>query len=239
MIKRDLVKLFQKYLDEFDWVANPSGKLSAKARRKLFAGFVNTVVKDFEKNHPELVKNTANHCGMAIAIDGSNLEKIKPALFPPDFPETLQPQHPLYSDVKEYVPVVDPQSPARRVLTTDPVFASNTDTTVLGDTGLFDDDSDAEGDQVFLPAEVANLGDEGEEEEGSVDSSEEAVVVVRARSRRRFCLEGCDCERVRGRLCECEKRDDGMCGDECQCDPSKCRTLVQGGEDSSEEDSED
>jgi len=165
--------------------------------------------------------------------------------FPPDFPETLQSQHPLYSDVKKYVPVVDPQSPALRRLTTDPVFASNADTSVLGHTGLFDDDSDAEGDQIFLPTEIANLveegeeGEEGEEEDlkGSADSSEEAAVVVRRR--RRFCLEGCDCERMRGRLCECEKRGDGMCGDECQCDPSKCRTLVQGVEESSEEEPED
>jgi hypothetical protein len=135
--------------------------------------------------------------------------------------------------VKKYIPVVDPQSPALRQLTTDPVFTSNADTSVLGDTGLFDDDEDAEGDQVFLPTEVAILDDGAEEDEGSVSSSEEAGLVVRAR--RRHCLEGCDCERVRGRLCECEKRGDGMCGDECQCDPTKCRTLVQASEESSDD----
>lgn len=52
--------------------------------------------------------------------------------------------------------------------------------------------------------------------------------------------EGCDCERARGRLCECEKRGDGMCGDECQCDPTMCRTMPrddkEGGPSEEEED---
>jgi hypothetical protein len=81
IIKKDVARLFHKFLDEFDWVKNPTGKLSAKARRQLFAGFVNTVVKDFDKNHPELVKSTAVQCGMSIAIDGSNLDKVKPPLY--------------------------------------------------------------------------------------------------------------------------------------------------------------
>jgi len=49
---------------------------------------------------------------------------------------------------------------------------------VLGQTGLFDDDSDAEGDQIFVPMEIANLVEEGEDEddlEGSARSSEEAA----------------------------------------------------------------
>jgi len=167
-----------------------------------------------------------------------------PFRFPPDFAETLHRQHPLYSDIKEYVPVVDPQSPAQRRRTTDPVFVENADTTVVGETGLFDGDSDAEGDLVFLPEELDDdasidgaSADEGAAE-ASADLSAETAVVVQARSRRRrYCLEGCECERSRGRLCECEKRGDGMCGDECQCNPDLCRTIARGGESASADES--
>lgn len=63
-VKHDLRKLFQNYLTEFKWEQNPQGKLSAKERRKLTAGFINTVARDFETNHPGLVASTALHCGM-------------------------------------------------------------------------------------------------------------------------------------------------------------------------------
>ena len=62
------------------------------------------------------------------------------------------------------------------------------------------------------------------EDEESSDGAP-AQVIPQARRRRRYCLEGCDCERPRGRACECEKRDDGMCTDQYQCDPTKCRTM--------------
>ena len=65
-----------------------------------------------------------------------------------------------------------------RRLTTDSVFSPKSDTSVLGHTGLLDDDSDAKGDQIFLRIEIANLVEEGEDEddlEGSAHSSEEAA----------------------------------------------------------------
>lgn len=165
--------------------------------------------------------------------------------YPPDFSETLDPEHPLYSNAIEYIPVVDPQSPALRVRTTDPVFLERADSTVGGAAGLFDDDSDAEGDFVFLPNEVSNeeIADGGNED-GEDDESEESgaqAPVVTKKTRRRYCLEGCDCERARGsRACLCELRNDGMCADECQCDPTKCRTIAHAGEgeDASEEEVE-
>ena len=109
---------------------------------------------------------------------------------------------------------------------------------------MFDDDSEAEEDQVFLPEELAGLGEgnqSGDDELNGEFSADEATIVAVARGRRRrYCLEGCDCERPRGRLCECEKRGDGMCGDQCQCDPAKCRSIAHGGtsEVSSEEECE-
>jgi hypothetical protein len=132
------------------------------------------------------------------------------------------------------------------VRASDPVFTQNADSTVVGDIGLFDGDEDAEEDHVLLLDEVplteADIlaeeelpNDEGAEPESQSDS--EAVIVSRSRkSRRRYCQEGCVCEKKRGRLCECEKRDDGMCSDECQCNPAMCRASpkedIEGEEDS-------
>ncbi len=149
--------------------------------------------------------------------------------YPPDFSLTLRPGHALYDQLNEYVPVVDPASVGQRLRTTDPVFVENAETTVVGDVGLFDDDSEAEEDHVLLLDEVPVNEDDVAAEEGlfaSSDEDSEALVVRRTRrDRRRYCLEGCDCERDRGRLCECEKRGDGMCTDECQCKANLCRAT--------------
>lgn len=145
-----------------------------------------------------------------------------------------------------YVPVVDPASLGQRVRTSDPVFVANADTTVVGDVGLFDGDEDAEEDHVLLldevpvtEADIAAGEDESMEDvnEPESQSDSEALIVSRSRrSRRRYCQEGCACEKKRGRLCECEKRGDGMCSDECQCDPVHCRAspkdMIEGEEES-------
>ena len=97
--------------------------------------------------------------------------------FPPDFPETIQSQHRLYGDVKE-CPCCGSSISCSSKIDGRLSLLLKTDTSVLGHTGLFDDDSDAEGDQVFVPMEIANLVEEGEDEddlEGSADSSEEAA----------------------------------------------------------------
>ncbi len=144
--------------------------------------------------------------------------------------------------------MVDPASIGHRQRLSDPVLSLNADTTVVGDVGLFDNDLDAEEDHVLLleevpltAAEIAAEGDlpeELEEEESQSDS--EAVLVAQGRrSRRRYCLEGCDCEKERGRLCECEKRGDGMCSDECQCNPSLCRATAKEEEEEAEHDEEE
>lgn len=81
LIKKDLVNLFNDYLDKFDWVANPTGKISLRDRRMTMAKFVNQVVEEFETKHPNLVKSTAISCGMAMAIDGTNKHLIHPPLY--------------------------------------------------------------------------------------------------------------------------------------------------------------
>lgn len=77
---------------------------------------------------------------------------------------------------------------------------------------IFDGDEDRERRRVFLFDEIDDEDDD--------DSDDEVVTLV---ARRRLCLPGCDCERDRGRKCGCEKRDDGLCAEECECDRSKCR----------------
>jgi hypothetical protein len=55
----------------------------------------------------------------------------------------------------------------------------------------------------------------------------EASIVARGRTRVRFCLGDCDCERPRGRKCECERRGNGLCTLACLCDRTKCRTTAR------------
>lgn len=75
--------------------------------------------------------------------------------------------------------------------------------------------------RIFLQEEV----DESEEASSSSSSDgDEARIVARGRRRVRGCLAGCDCERQRGRLCNCE-RAGGFCGDLCSCNKELCRTL--------------
>jgi hypothetical protein len=80
-IKRDLARLFQGYLEKFDWGKNPAGKISLRTRRMTMAKFVNQVVEEWETRHPNLVQSTAISCGMAMAIDGTNSHLIHPPLY--------------------------------------------------------------------------------------------------------------------------------------------------------------
>jgi hypothetical protein len=262
--KRDISRKFQTFLEKFDFEANPTGKFSLRERRMTMAKFVNEVVAEWDTLHPNLVKSSAIQCGMAMAIDGTDRHLIQPPLYsffmftgsriylrslnryPPDFGATLQPGHALYDVIHPYVPVIDPASLGQRTRAADPVFVENADTTVIGDVGLFDGDEDAEEDIVLGLDEVPVTAADVEEAERSVEESQsdsEAIVVSRARkARRRYCLEDCVCEKQRGRLCECEKHGDGMCSDECQCNPAKCRASpkdVIEGEESSDSDSEE
>lgn len=124
--------------------------------------------------------------------------------FPSDFPQTCLPGHALYNEVIEYIPVVDPGSVGSRVRAADPVLVTNPDHTVVGDMGLFDWDSDAEEEEILLMDELVP------EDEGSADDAVPIVSTERRKSRYGYSLEGCDCERPRGRKCLCEKRDDGL-----------------------------
>ena len=78
--------------------------------------------------------------------------------------------------------------------------------------GIFDGWSDEE-DRVFLNEEV----------DSSDSSSEEDATPRRFTRRRRWCLLGCDCERLRGRKCCCVRNGDNYCTDKCGCDPATCR----------------
>jgi hypothetical protein len=96
-------------------------------------------------------------------------------------------------------------------------LATNPETSVIGDIGLFDNDSDAEEEHVLSMEEILP--------EDEISEDVEEAMVSRSRVNRRYCLEGCDCERSRGRKCLCERRDDGLCSDQCQCNPQLCRTT--------------
>jgi hypothetical protein len=101
-----------------------------------------------------------------------------------------------------------------------------------------DDDHEDEEAAVFLEEE---LPPDDEESESSVADDREARIVQLSRRRVRHCLPGCDCERPYGRKCECERRGNGLCGDDCECDRSKCRTTAKdlSDEDDEEEEVED
>ena len=80
-LKSDLMKLFQRYLEGFDFAKNPKGKNTACERRMLTAKFVNQVVQEFEGNHPTLVKNSGNRTGMSMSIDKSNIGSWVPVKY--------------------------------------------------------------------------------------------------------------------------------------------------------------
>ncbi len=86
------------------------------------------------------------------------------------------------------------------------------------------DDHEDEEPAVFLADEVPP---EDVDEESSAAEDREARIVQLSRHRVRHCLPGCDCERPYGRKCECERRDNGLCNDDCECDKSKCRTTAK------------
>ena len=81
--------------------------------------------------------------------------------------------------------------------------------------------SSEEEEQIFLDDELQS--DEEDLDDG--EGAEERYLAARA-NRRRGCLEGCDCERRRGRRCNCELNGEGVCHESCHCDKTKCRTLV-------------
>lgn len=77
-----------------------------------------------------------------------------------------------------------------------------------------------EEERVYLQDEVGQMSD-------SESDNEDVPEPRRAHPRRRWCLDGCDCERQRGRKCNCELRGGQFCSDRCGCDPSKCRARRQ------------
>jgi hypothetical protein len=108
--------------------------------------------------------------------------------------------------------------------TSDPVTvhvnatAASPDRSPMEEVGVFDGWSDEE-ERVYLDREA------DEEEVESSSSEEEQPYARRMVRRRRWCLPGCDCERPKGsRKCSCERTGDLMCSDDCQCDPSNCRS---------------
>ena len=91
-----------------------------------------------------------------------------------------------------------------------------------------DQDSDEEP-ALYFPEDVNEEESFSESSSDRADSRDdvEGQIVRRGRSRVWHCLAGCDCERARGRKCECEKRSNVLCGVDCLCDRSKCRTTVR------------
>jgi len=86
------------------------------------------------------------------------------------------------------------------------VYSENANTTVVGDVGLFDNDSDAEEPQIIPLDELQADSESESDDEPSSENYNEGRFLSRSRQKRRYCLEGCDCERPRGRLYECEKK---------------------------------
>ena len=90
-----------------------------------------------------------------------------------------------------------------------------------------DEYSDEEEAAVYLGEEIPSDNESFESESGDAISNMENEIVTRGRRRVRGCTPGCECERARGRKCECEKRSLGLCGVHCKRDRSKCRTTVK------------
>lgn len=87
---------------------------------------------------------------------------------------------------------------------------------VMEENGVFDGWSDEE-ERVYLDDEV----------DPESSSSEEDTPYSRRRTKRlRWCIEGCDCERLRGRKCLCELKHAG-CTAKCSCDPAMCRARQE------------
>jgi len=94
-----------------------------------------------------------------------------------------------------------------------------------------DDYSDDEEAAVYLGEEVPSDNESFDSQDIDDDSGIENEIITRSRGRVRGCTPGCECERPRGRKCECEKRSLGLCGVHCKCDRSKCRTTVKDSDD--------
>jgi hypothetical protein len=104
LIKADIKLEFQEKLDSFDWEANPLGKSSAKQRRMEFAKIVDKVAQQYSTKHPNVIQNSAIQCSMAVAIDGSNLDKVKPALYIFYFPAPTPFSSVLFLDSRRTLP---------------------------------------------------------------------------------------------------------------------------------------
>lgn len=95
----------------------------------------------------------------------------------------------------------------------------------VGEVEMDEDHSDEEA-AVYEGEEILEDSEKSELEEVSEDI--EASIVRRGRAQVRGCAPSCACERPFGsRRCECENRANGMCGVNCQCDRSRCRTTVK------------
>jgi hypothetical protein len=101
-------------------------------------------------------------------------------------------------------------------ITRDPVEPAGAEIAEVGQ----DDGWSDEEERIFLASEVADPGDSS----SSSDSEDETP--RRKRRRVRWCLVGCDCERSRGRKCNCERTGDQYCDKKCGCDPALCRARA-------------
>jgi hypothetical protein len=89
-------------------------------------------------------------------------------------------------------------------------------TAEMAEVGQYDGYSDEE-ERVFLATEVADPDE---------SSSDEDEGPRRQRRRVRWCLFGCECERQRGRKCNCERTGNQFCDKKCGCDPALCRARA-------------
>jgi hypothetical protein len=109
----------------------------------------------------------------------------------------------------------------------------------VGEVEMDEDHVEHEVSGIFLDDEVASDDENAEVENDARENSTriedvETQIVLRGRQRIRHCLAGCECEKERGRKCECERRGNGLCGAECECDRTKCRTTAKDASDSDE-----
>lgn len=81
-----------------------------------------------------------------------------------------------------------------------------------------DDGWSDEEERIFLADELSASSASSDSEDSSDGEGD-----AQYRTRRRWCLTGCDCERVRGRKCGCERRGRLRCSKNCGCDPQHCR----------------
>ena len=176
--------------------------------------------------------------GLAMRID-NNCEGARPARFPHGYEATIPaasgkpvrsyftlspvPPPTVVVDVAISIPVeLHVPPPASVRINILPAQASSVAIRVEStpaarideEVALFDGWPSDEEERVFL-------GDEAEESSSDEDDEEDAR---RNPRRKRWCLDGCDCERPFGsRKCCCERLGDRYCGKNCLCDSARCR----------------